>query len=79
MASEKLPALADFCKQLSREYEQLRFILQVQQSFTSSVANYGHQSESRFLLYLIEHLDLLIFKTQQLKDKVESRLREHES
>jgi hypothetical protein len=79
MASEKLPALADFCKQLSQDYEQLRFILQVQKSFTSSVANYGYEDENRFLLYIIEHLDLLIFKTQQLKDKVESRLREYES
>jgi hypothetical protein len=79
MAIEKLPALADFCKQLSREYEQLSFILKVQESYTSSVENFGHPSESRFLLYLIEHLDLLIFKTQQLKDKVENRLRDYES
>jgi hypothetical protein len=79
MASEKLPALADFCKQLSREYQQLRLILQVQESFTSSVASYGYEDENRFLLYIIEHLDLLSFKAQQLKGKVQNRLWEYES
>ena len=79
MAEEKLPALADFCKNLYRDYEQLRFILKVQESYTSSVANFGHPEEHRFLLYIIELLDLLIFRAQQLKGKVESRLRELES
>lgn len=79
MASEKLPPLADFCKQLSREYERLRFILKVLESYTSSVENFGHPEENRFLLYLIEHLDLLSFIALQLKGKVQSRLWELES
>ena len=79
MALGKLPASADFFKQLSREYQQLRLILQVQESFTSSVASYGYEDEGRFLLYIIEHLDLLSFKAQQVKGKVENRLWERES
>ena len=74
MAHAKIPASADFFKQLSQEYEQLRFILYVQESFTFGAAIHGYEPESQLLLYLIEQLDVLISQTQKLKDKVEKRL-----
>ena len=79
MALDKLPASAEFFKQLSQDYEQLRFLLHVQETFTFSAAIHGYEPESQLLLYLVEQLGILMSQTQKLKDKVEKRLRESAS
>jgi hypothetical protein len=76
MASNKLSASTDFFKQLSQDYAQLTFMLRVQENVTFRATIHGHASERHVLLYLVEQLDGLIFKTFQLKDKVEERLQE---
>ena len=79
MASDKLSASADFFKQLSHEYQQLRFIIQVQENFAFSALIHGYELESRYLQYIIEQLEVLILKTQQLRTEVEKYLQAQES
>ena len=79
MALGKLPASADFFKQLSREYQQLKFIIHVQENFAFSALIHGYECESHYLLYIIEQLEVLILKTQQLKDEIEKYLQVQES
>jgi len=74
MALSKLPASAEFFKQLSFEYQQLKFIIQVQENFVLGALIRGSELDERYLLYIIEQLGMLIFKTQQLKEKVEKHL-----
>lgn len=74
MAISKLTASAEFFKQLSFEYEQLKFIIQVQENFALGSLIHEHELETQYLLYIIEQLGVLIFKTQQLKEKVEKQL-----
>lgn len=74
MALDKLPASAQFFKQLSLEYQQLKFNIQVQENFVLGSLIRGSELEERYLLYIIEQLGVLILKTQQVKDKVEKRL-----
>ena len=74
MALSKLPASAEFFKQLSFEYQQLKFIIQVQENFALGSLIYGRELETQYLLYIIEQLGVLILKTQQLKDRVEKHL-----
>ena len=74
MATPKLPASAEFFKQLSFEYQQLKFIVQVQENFVLGSLIHGRELETQYLLYIIEQLGVLILKTQQLKDKVEKQL-----
>lgn len=76
MALSKLPASADFFKQLSCEYQQLKFIIQVQENFALGSLIYGRELERQYLLYIVEQLGVLILKTQQLRDKVEKLLDE---
>ena len=74
MAFDKLTASAAFFKNLSLEYQQLKFILQVQENFAFGALIRECELEDRYLLYIIEQLEVLIIKTQYLKDKVEKRL-----
>jgi len=76
MAKPNVPASADFFKQLSQNYEQLRFLLHVQETFAFGAAIHGYEPESQLLLYLIEQLGILISQTQKVMDKVEKRLRD---
>lgn len=76
MALGKLPASADFFKQLSLEYQQLKFIIQVQENFALGSLIHGRELERQYLLYIVEQLGVLILKTQQLRDKVEKLLDE---
>jgi hypothetical protein len=76
MASNKLPLSNDFFKQLSQDYAQLAFMLRVQENVTFRATFHGHAPERQVLLYLVEQLEGLIFKTFQLKNKVEERLQE---
>lgn len=76
MANSTLPASADFFKQLSQDYEQLTFILRVQENVAFRAAFHGREPERQLLLYLVEQLENLILKTYQLKDRIEERLQE---
>lgn len=79
MAKPNLPASADFFKQLSKDYEQLRFMLRVQEAFTICAAIQDYDVEKQVLPYLIEQLEIFTFKIQQVKDKIERRMQESES
>lgn len=74
MAIDKLPASAEFFKQLSHEYQQLRFIIQVQENFAVGALLHGFKLESHYLLSILEQLDILISKAQQLRDEVEKQV-----
>ncbi len=75
MGEPRLPASAEFFKQLSLEYQQLKFIIHVQENSVVGALIHGCELERQYLLYIIEQLEVLILKTQQLKDKIEKRLR----
>ncbi len=74
MAKPRLSVSAEFFKQLSLEYQQLKFIIRVQENFAVGALIHGYELERQYLLYIIEQLEVLILKTQQLKDKIEKRL-----
>jgi len=76
MAISTLTASAAFFNQLSLEYQQLKFIIQVQENFVLGALIRGSELDERYLLYIVEQLEVLILKTQQLKDRVEKRLYE---
>ena len=63
-------------QQLSLEYQQLKFIIQVQENFVLGALIRGSELERQYLLYIVEQLEVLILKTQQVKDKVEKLLYE---
>lgn len=75
MAIDKLPASAEFFKQLSHDYQQLRFIIQVQENFALGALIHGFELENHYLLYILEQLGLLMSKIQQLRGEVEKQLR----
>jgi hypothetical protein len=71
MALGKLPASADFFKQLSHDYRQLRFIIHALENFALGALIHGYEFENHYLLHIIEQLEVLISKAQRLKDRVE--------
>jgi hypothetical protein len=71
MDLNKLPASADFFKQLSHDYRQLRFIIHALENFALGALMHGYKFEDHYLLHIIEQLEILISRTQRLKDWVE--------
>jgi hypothetical protein len=71
MALDKVPASADFFKQLSHDYRQLRFIIHALENFALGALMHGYEFENHYLLHIIEQLEILISRTQRLKDWVE--------
>lgn len=71
MADSKLPASADFYKQLSHEFQQVGFIVHVLEKFALQALLRGYECEPPYLPYIVEQLDVLVLKTQQLRDDLE--------
>lgn len=75
MAIDKLPASAEFFKQLSLEFQQLKFIVQVLENYAFQAVVRKYECEASYLLHVLEQLGVLALKIQQLKDEVENCLR----
>ena len=74
MATAKLPASAEFFKQLCLECQQLKFIIQVIENFAFQALVQRYELENQYLLYILEQLGGLILKTQRLMDELEKRV-----
>jgi len=74
MANIKLPASAEFFKQLSIEYQQLKIVIQLIETFAFRATVRGHELGDSRLLLILEQLEVLVLKAQQLIYDLEKRL-----
>ena len=74
MALSKLPASAEFFKQLSLDYQQLRLTIQLLETFAVRALARGHELGDSQLLLILEQLEVFVLKTQDLLDDLEEPL-----
>lgn len=71
MAIDKLPASADFFKQLSHECQQLKILIQLLETLAFRASVRGKQLGDPPLLVILEQMEICTAKTLQLMDDLE--------
>jgi hypothetical protein len=74
MADAKIPASADFFKQLSFDCQRLQLIIRILEDFTFRASVHGCELGDAWLLLILEQVEVLDLKVQQFMDDFEKRM-----
>jgi hypothetical protein len=74
MATANLHISEDFFKQLSLEFQQLKIIIQVLETFTFRATVRGHELGDNRLLLILDQLEVFILTSKRLMDGFEKLL-----
>ena len=74
MASANLHASPDFFKQLSLEFQQLKFTVQILETFIFRASVRGHELADKRLLLILDQLEVFILKAKHLLEGLEKIL-----